>query len=124
MVAVESQHKKCARPVVAVQEKDLQHGIIELDGLKSPAEPHDMPCVHKACRPRVGLACIDRHEAHVDHAREKAFSGDKRKRKDNRVVAESWFKWQRTFSGDKTKPHAFIVGARDDVVGRWDGSVD
>ena len=37
-----------ARPVVAIQEQDLQHGIIELHGLKPPPEPHDMPCVQWA----------------------------------------------------------------------------
>ena len=61
------------RPVVAVQEKDLQHRIIELDRLKPPAESHDVSRVQWARRSRVSLACIDRHKAHVNQSPENPF---------------------------------------------------
>jgi len=71
----EEPHSKLvgARPVVAVQEKDLQHRIVELHRLKPPAKPHDVARVQWARRPRVSLTCIDRYKPHVNQAPENPF---------------------------------------------------
>ena len=67
-----------ARPVMAIKEQDLEDGIIQLDCFKPPAKPHNVPRMHKTSRPCVSLACIDRHEAHIDQAAKNPFGRNER----------------------------------------------